>query len=88
MAQNLQASDANTSFQTTNVLRFGLRHIEFKYCAAKYFILFYHHRISVITNIFIRRLDLATQVSNTVCIYNTTLSLVACIATYIYIDCP
>ena len=40
------------------------------------------------TNILIRSLDLATKVSKIIYIYNVTLSLVACMATYIYIDCP
>ena len=78
MAQNLQTNDENTSLQTTNLLRFRLRHIEFKYCVAKYFI----------RTTFIRSLDLATNGNNIIYIYNITLSLVACMATYIYIDCP
>ena len=71
MAQNLQTYNENTSFQTTNLLRFGLRRIEFKYCV-----------------VLIRSLDLATKFSKIIYIYNITVSLVACMATYIYIDCP
>ena len=82
MAQNLQTYDENTSIQTTNLFRFGLKHTEFKYCVARYFIR------TAITNILIRSLDLATKVSKIIYIYNITLSLVACMATYIYIDCP
>ena len=80
MAQNLQTYNENTSFQTTNLLRFGLRHIEFEYCVARYFIR--------TTNILIRSLDLATNVSKIIYICNITRSLVACMATYIYIDWP
>ena len=69
MAQNLQTNDENTSFQTTNLLCFRLRHIEFKYCVAKYFIR--------TTNTFIRSLDLATKDNNIMYIYNITLNLVA-----------
>ena len=78
MAQNLQTYDENTSIQTTNLFRFGLKHTEFKYCVASCFI----------RTILIRSLDLATKVSKIIYIYNITLSLVACMATYIYIDCP